>query len=137
MSVSINDVVVAARQRIREVSPSEVEAVAPADRVLIDVREPAEYASGHLPGAINLPRGVLEFQIRAHPAMGCPTSEALAAADRPLVLYCLSGGRAALAADSLQQLGFSQVSSLAGGITAWREAGLPVTPGSTDLGKPR
>ena len=132
MSVSINDVVVAARQRIREVSPSEVEAVAPADRVLIDVREPAEYASGHLPGAINLPRGVLEFQIRAHPAMGCTTSEALAAADRPLVLYCLSGGRAALAADSLQQLGFSQVSSLAGGITAWREAGRPVTPGSTD-----
>ena len=99
MVVSISDVVAAARQRIRELSPSEVQAVTKAGRVLVDVREPAEYASGHLPGAINLPRGVLEFQIRAHPAMGCTTSEALAAADRPLVLYCLSGGRAALAAD--------------------------------------
>ena len=137
MTVSISDVVAAARQRIRELSPSEVQAVTKAGQVLVDVREPAEYASGHLPGAINLPRGVLEFQIHAHPAMGCTTSDALAAVDRPLVLYCLSGGRAALAVDSLQQLGFSQVSSLAGGITAWREAGLPVTPGSTDLGKPR
>ena len=132
MTVSISDLVASARQRICEVSPSEMHAMAPADQVLIDVREPAEYASGHLPGAINLPRGVLEFQIHAHPAMGCSTSEALAASDRPLVLYCLSGGRAALAAESLQQLGFSQVSSLAGGITAWRGAGLPVTSGSTD-----
>ena len=132
MNSSISDLVAAARERIREVSASEVQAMARAGDVLIDVREPAEYASGHLPGAINLPRGVLEFQIHAHPAMGCTTSDALAASDRPLVLYCLSGGRAALAADSLQQLGFSQVSSLAGGITAWREAGLPVATGSTE-----
>ena len=132
MNSSISDLVAAARERIREVSASEVQAMARAGDVLIDVREPAEYASGHMPGAINLPRGVLEFQIHAHPAMGCTTSDALAASDRPLVLYCLSGGRAALAADSLQQLGFSQVSSLAGGITAWREAGLPVATGSTE-----
>lgn len=132
MAVSISDLVAAARQRIREVSPSEVQSMVSTDQVLIDVREPAEYASGHLPGAINLPRGVLEFQIHAHPAMGCTTSDALAASDRPLLLYCLSGGRAALAADSLQQLGFSQVSSLAGGITAWREAGLPLASGSTE-----
>jgi rhodanese-related sulfurtransferase len=132
MAVSINDVVAAARQRIREVSPDDVQAMSPPSQVVIDVREPGEYASGHLPGAINLPRGVLEFQIHAHPAMGCTTSDALAASDRPLLLYCLSGGRAALAADSLQQLGFSQVSSLAGGITAWREAGLPLASGSTE-----
>jgi rhodanese-related sulfurtransferase len=132
VAVSISDVVAAARQRIREVSPREVQSMASADQVLIDVREPAEYATGHLPGAINLPRGVLEFQIHAHPAMGSTTSQALAATDRPLVLYCLSGGRAALATDSLQQLGFSQVSSLAGGITAWREAGLPLASGSTE-----
>ena len=132
MTTSVNALVTAARQRIREVSATELQAMQASDRVLIDVREPAEYATGHLPGAINLPRGVLEFQIHAHPAMACTTSEALAATDRPLVLYCLSGGRAALAADSLQQLGFSQVSSLAGGIAAWREAGLPVASGSTE-----
>lgn len=132
MTTSVNALVAAARQRIREVSATELQAMQASDRVLIDVREPAEYATGHLPGAINLPRGVLEFQIHAHPAMACTTSEALAATDRPLVLYCLSGGRAALAADSLEQLGFSQVSSLAGGIAAWRDAGLPVASGSTE-----
>jgi len=132
MTASVSALVSAARQRIREVSAGDVQAMDPAGYVLIDVREPAEYATGHLSGAINLPRGVLEFQIHAHPAMACTTSDALAASDRPLLLYCLSGGRAALAADSLQQLGFSQVSSLAGGITAWREAGLTVTPASTD-----
>ena len=129
MPVDINELVAAARSRIREVEPGDCLA---GEALVVDVREPAEFAQGHLPGAVNLPRGVLEFQIHAHPAMGCTTSDALAAVDRPLVLYCLSGGRAALAVDSLQQLGFSQVSSLAGGITAWREAGLPVTPGSTD-----
>ena len=129
MPVDINELVAAAQSRIREVEPGDCLA---GEALVVDVREPAEFAQGHLPGAVNLPRGVLEFQIHAHPAMGCTTSDALAASDRPLVLYCLSGGRAALAADSLQQLGFSQVSSLAGGITAWREAGLPVTPGSTD-----
>ena len=98
------------------------------EAVLIDVREPAEYAQGHLPGAINLPRGVLEFQIHAHPAMACTTSEALAVADRELVLYCRTGGRSALAADSLQALGFTRVRSLAGGLTAWRNAGHPLTP---------
>ena len=94
---------------------------------IIDVRSPGEFAEDHLPGAINLPRGVLEFQIHAHPAMACTTSEALAVADRELVLYCLTGGRSALAADSLQALGFTRVRSLAGGLTAWRNADLPLT----------
>ncbi|MBP6457977.1 MAG: sulfurtransferase, partial [Pseudoxanthomonas sp.] len=61
------------------------------------------------------------------PAMACTTSEALAVADRELVLYCLTGGRSALAADSLQALGFTRVRSLAGGLTAWRNADLPLT----------
>ena len=128
MSLSVNDLVAAARGRIRELSPVELVSVPVTDRVLIDVREPEEYAAGHLPGAINLPRGVLEFRIEAHPAMACVASESLSARARPLLVYCLTGGRSALAADSLQQLGFSQVSSLAGGINAWREAGLLVTP---------
>lgn len=132
MTLSANDLVTAARQRIREIPAVEVQAPPMGECVLIDVREPDEYAAGHLPGAINLPRGVLEFRIEAHPAMACVTSESLAVKSRPLVVYCLTGGRAALAADSLQQLGFSRVSSLAGGITAWREAGLPVTPAITE-----
>lgn len=126
MKLTAADLVAAARQRIREISAADLNDRPDAAHVLIDVREPGEFAAGHLPGAINLPRGVLEFQIDAHPAMACTTNETLAHKSRPLVVYCLSGGRAALAADSLQQLGFDRVQSLAGGITAWREAGLPI-----------
>ena len=132
MTLTANDLVAAARQRIREIPATEVHAPAVDECVLIDVREPDEYAAGHLPGAINLPRGILEFRIEAHPAMACVPSEPLSVKSRPLVVYCLTGGRAALAADSLQQLGFSRVSSLAGGINAWREAGLPVTPATAE-----
>lgn len=126
MARTVQDLVAEARGRIEEIVPDQL--ATQDDGVLIDVREPAEYAQGHLPGAINLPRGVLEFQIHAHPAMACTTSEALAVADRELVLYCLTGGRSALAADSLQALGFTRVRSLAGGLTAWRNAGHPLTP---------
>ena len=122
------DLVAAAKARIQEIPVDAAEAAIAQADVLIDVREPDEYRQGHLPGAINLPRGVLEFQIHAHPAMACTTSEALAVADRELVLYCLTGGRSALAADSLQALGFTRVRSLAGGLTAWRNAGHPLTP---------
>ena len=125
MARTVQDLVAEARGRIEEIAPDQL--AAQDDCVLIDVREPSEYAQGHLPGAINLPRGVLEFQIHAHPAMACTTSEALAVPDRDVVLYCLTGGRSALAADSLQALGFTRVRSLAGGLTAWRNADLPLT----------
>lgn len=126
MARTVQDLVAEARGRIAEIAHEQL--ATQGDCILIDVREPAEYAQGHLPGAINLPRGVLEFQIHAHPAMACTTSEALAVADRELVLYCLTGGRSALAADSLHALGFTRVRSLAGGLTAWRNAGHPLTP---------
>ena len=125
MALTVQDLVAEARGRVEEIAPGL--AATEGNVVIVDVREPAEYAQGHLPGAINLPRGVLEFQIHAHPAMACSTSDALAAPDRELLLYCLTGGRSALAADSLQAVGFTQVRSLAGGLTAWRNAGLPLS----------
>ncbi|PZQ29481.1 MAG: sulfurtransferase [Stenotrophomonas acidaminiphila] len=125
MARTVQELVAEARGRIEEIAPDRL--VAQRSGIVIDVREPAEYAQGHLPGAINLPRGVLEFQIHAHPAMACTTSEALAVPDRDVVLYCLTGGRSALAAESLQSLGFTRVRSLAGGLTAWRNAGHPLT----------
>ena len=125
--MTVNELVAAARSRIREVDPLECARWRPGEVVVIDVREPGEFAQGHLPGAVNLPRGVLEFQVHAHPAMACSTSDALAQPSRPLLLYCLGGGRSALAADSLRLLGFEDVRSLAGGLQAWRNAGLPVS----------
>lgn len=103
------------KTRIRE---TDVEALraGQAGGLLIDVREPAEWEAGHIVGATPLPRGVLEGKI-----------EDLASdPDQPIVLYCASGGRSALAADSLQRMGYRNVLSLAGGFKAWQEAGYPV-----------
>ena len=127
MPLTVDELVAAARSRIREVSVEDLVDMLGGDLVLIDVREPGEYVRGHLPGAVNLPRGVLEFQIHSHPAMACVPDEALARPDRRLVLYCRTGGRSALAAGSLQQLGFTDVHSLAGGFEAWRNADLTVS----------
>ena len=127
MAMTVNELVADARSRIREATPRECAAWPAGEVVVIDVREPGEFAQGHLPGAVNLPRGVLEFQIHAHPAMGCTTAEPLAQPARALLVYCRTGGRSALATDSLQRLGFSDVRSLAGGFDAWRNDGLPVS----------
>ncbi|HRD71965.1 MAG TPA: rhodanese-like domain-containing protein [Aquimonas sp.] len=127
MSLSASDLVAAAKTRISEVSVDALAAEEHREDVLIDVREPAEFEMGHLAGAINIPRGVLEFQVEAHPAMACAVDPALALRDRAITLYCRTGGRSALAADALQQMGFSKVRSMAGGITAWTERGHPVT----------
>ena len=75
MPVDINELVAAARSRIREVEPGDCLA---GEALVVDVREPAEFAQGHLPGAVNLPRGVLEFAIEAHPALACEASPTLA-----------------------------------------------------------
>lgn len=123
MTLSVAELVLNARARIQEIAGAELPRWREAGAALIDVREPAEYATGHIEGAINIPRGVLEFEVQATPALDNVTDPALALRDRPIVLYCRSGGRAALAADSLQQMGFTRVVSLAGGIGAWREAG--------------
>ncbi|WP_081420218.1 rhodanese-like domain-containing protein [Pseudoxanthomonas sp. Root630] len=128
MAVTVEHLVASARSRISEISLETLIAWrvrVPALNV-VDVREPDEFAHGHLPGAVNLPRGVLEFRIHAHMAAVCTTGTALTGSTAPLVLYCLSGGRSALAAASLQKLGFDSVRSLAAGFNAWCNAGLPV-----------
>lgn len=127
MSKSPAELVAEARARITEVSVEALASEAPGSYVLIDVREPGEFATAHISGAIPIPRGVLEFQVEANPAIACVTEPALAVREQPIVLYCRTGGRSALAAESLQKLGFTRVRSLAGGITAWTAAGKPVT----------
>jgi rhodanese-related sulfurtransferase len=125
MQLTANDLVAEARRQIREITPGEY--AAGPGHVLIDVREPAEFQTGHIAGAINIPRGVLEFQVDAHPAVANASDPALSKKACPIVLYCRTGGRAALAALNLQRMGFSDVRSISGGITAWTDAGLPVS----------
>lgn len=126
MTLTAADLVADARRQIRETGPHEY-AAHPGGCALIDVREPAEFDTGHIAGAVNIPRGVLEFQVDAHPAVANVSDPALSHKERPVVVYCRTGGRAALAALSLQRMGFSDVRSIAGGITDWAAAGLPVT----------
>ena len=115
---SAHDLVVAARARVKEVGvPDAAQAIRDAG-VVIDVREADEFAAGHIPGAIHMSRGLLEFKLSGSPA--------LAARDMPIVLYCKSGGRAALAACVLHDMGYLHVQSIAGGIDAWVASGGPV-----------
>lgn len=105
-----------AKTRIRETSIDELRRLGADLGILIDTREPAEWADGHIAGAVPVPRGILETKI-----------EQLAPdVDQAIVLYCASGGRSALAAESLQRMGYRNVVSLAGGFNAWQEAGFPV-----------
>lgn len=116
------DMVREAKARIVEVAPATVAAEVDGP-IIIDVREPHEYRAGHLPGAINVPRGVLEFRID-----GIDPLKDLGDAERfshPIVLYCRSGGRSALATETLMEMGYSNARSIAGGFRAWDAAGLP------------
>src|SRR5687768_288608 len=104
-----------AKSRIREVSPIEARQQQAQGAVLIDVREGDEYANGHAREAVHLSRGVLELRIEG--LVPDPST--------PILCYCGGGGRSALAADSLQKMGYTNVASVAGGFKAWRDAGLP------------
>lgn len=111
---SATDLIADAKTRIREVTALEtmtlIEAGTPL--LLVDCREHNEWNLGRIPGATFLPRGILEQNI-----------EALASRDRKVILYCASGNRSALAADTLQQMGYADVASMAGGFRAWVDAG--------------
>ncbi|MGX5201737.1 rhodanese-like domain-containing protein [Aliikangiella sp. IMCC44632] len=113
------DLVKKAKQQINECSASELKQALNPNTILIDVREPNEYAQSQIPHAINIPRGLLEFSILQHPQVTQKAGESLAAT--PIYVYCKSGGRSALAAQSLQNLGFNNVQSLNGGIDEWQK----------------
>ena len=113
-----NDLVSAAKAQITEIPVVQAEAACRKADIVIDVREPAEYAEGHIKGAVSVPRGMLEFQVADLPAASNR--------DADIVLYCKGGGRAALAAQSLASLGYTHVVSISGGYDAWVEEDKPI-----------
>lgn len=113
-----HDLVAAAKAGISEIPLAEAEAAIRDADVLLDVREAEEFAAGHLPGAIHASRGTLEFKLSASPQLG--------SRDLRFVVYCKSGGRAALAAATMHEMGYLNVRSIAGGFDAWATAGKPV-----------
>ncbi len=123
MTYTAQDLVAQARAVIEEIDPARLHVLQTAGTPVIDVREPAEFAEGHLPGAVNIPRGMLEFQVDAHPAVNFRTDPNLSHRREPVILYCRTGGRSALAAEALKRLGFDRPLSLAGGWLRWVESG--------------
>ena len=123
MPKSLKDFVTEAKGRIREVSVEEAAKRRDAGALILDVREPAEWTAGHVPGALHVPRGMIEAKADLEDSGREPR---LADRAQEIVIHCASGARSALAADALQQMGFTNVSSMAGGFVAWAEKGLPV-----------
>ena len=117
MSPTGAEVIRKIRSQVEEVDPSEVREHLGNGVVLVDVRESEEWDAGHIPGAKHVPRGYLESRIEG----------AVKDRDQRVVLYCASGQRSALAANTLrEQLGYENVASMNGGITLWKDRGYDV-----------
>jgi rhodanese-related sulfurtransferase len=111
-----------AKSRIREVSVDETKQRLDANPAakLIDVREDNEWDTAHATGSIHLGKGIIERDIEV----------AVPDKNTEMILYCGGGYRSALAADTLQQMGYTKVFSMAGGWKAWKESGSPIVSGS-------
>ena len=126
MTTTLKDMMAAASAAVPGISPAEaVKLMASANALVVDIRDGTEIAaSGKVKGAIAVSRGMLEF--RAAP--DAPTHDPAFRTDRPVILYCGSGGRAALAGKTLLDLGFKDVRNL-GGFKDWVAAGGEVEKG--------
>jgi len=120
---SAAELVAEAKGRVENLSVDEVAAeMSTGDAVLVDLREPEELTTnGKIPGSVNVPRGMLEF--RADPTS--PYHQEPFDPSRRVIVHCASGGRSALAAATLQDMGYQRVAHLEGGFTAWKDAGRP------------
>ena len=117
-----------AKQRVENLTTDQVAGeIERGDVLLVDLREPGELAQkGKIPGATHAPRGMLEFY--ADPSS--PYHREEFDPSRRTIVYCASGGRSALAADTLRQLGYANVAHLDGGFNGWKSSGRSVAEGS-------
>jgi rhodanese-related sulfurtransferase len=129
MKKGFKQLVSEAKSAVKLYSTAEaVEQVGDDDVVFVDVREPAELAAnGTIPGAVHAPRGMLEFHIDPE----SPYFMEQFGDDKEFIFYCAVGGRSALAAQTAQEMGLSNVASVEGGFNAWQES-----DGPTDASRP-
>lgn len=107
-----------ARKKITEISPGDAAAKSKSgNAIIVDVRDKDEWDEDHIPSAIHLSRGTIELDIE----------EKVPDPNRMIICHCGGGGRSALAAESLQKMGYKNVHSMAGGFKAWKAIGLPTT----------
>ena len=118
MPAGFDKLVAEAKKNITEISPEDAAAkIQNAEATIVDVREKDEWDEGHIPHAIHMSRGTIELEIE----------EKIHDKDRMIICHCGGGGRSALAAESLQKIGYKNARSMAGGFKAWKAAGLPTT----------
>ena len=119
MALTVKDMLDAARAAVPTISTAEAQALIDKGALVVDIRDSAEIAaSGKVPGAIAVGRGLLEF--KADPT--APSHDPQFRPDRPVILYCASGGRAVLAGKTLKDMGYTDVRSL-GGLKDWIAGG--------------
>jgi rhodanese-related sulfurtransferase len=120
---SVNQLVANAKKEIRTIDMAAFKFAFDKNEagLIVDVREPGEYAEGYVPGAVNVPRGVIELRIWSY--VGYPDKTDMG---RKITLYCGSGTRCILATKSLQDLGFSNVTAVDMRIDDWAKAGYPL-----------
>ncbi len=108
------DLIAEAKTRIKEVSPTEAMKLSEADPsvVFLDCREPNEWNLGRIPGALFIARGNIESRV-----------EATIPREKKIIIYCARGNRSALAADTMQQMGYEDVASMSQGVGGWIDAG--------------
>ena len=118
------EMVAEAKKRVENLTVEETaQELEQGNALLVDIREPTEREqNGYIPGAVEAPRGMLEFW--ADPTNPYHRDEFQP--DRRIILHCASGGRSALAAATLQELGYERAAHMDGGFKAWKEAGKPV-----------
>jgi rhodanese-related sulfurtransferase len=120
VSKGFKEMVAAANAAVDAISVEAAQALLGSkDAVFVDVRESQENQAGAIPGSVHAPRGFLEFIADPEGPMHKPEL----ASGKQLIIYCATGGRSALAAQTLKEMGLDNVANLVGGITAWKEAG--------------
>ena len=121
---SASDLVKEAKQQIENLSPEQVnEELSKGNATLVDIREREELQqNGKIAGSVHAPRGMLEFYADDSLPYHKPEFDK----SKRIILHCASGGRSALAASTLKQMGYQNVAHLDGGLKAWKEAGMPV-----------
>jgi len=113
------ELVAGAKKSVTEISPTDAAAKtkSSSDAVIVDVREKDEFDESHIPDAVHMSRGMVELEVE----------DKFPDRNMTIICHCGGGGRSALAAESLQKMGYKNVRSMAGGFKAWKASGLPTT----------
>ncbi|GAA4478350.1 rhodanese-like domain-containing protein [Enteractinococcus fodinae] len=126
MTKTAKDMVTEAKSRVENLDPTQVAQEQERGAVIVDLRDGPEIKeNGKIPGSVHIPRGMLEFRADTT----SPYHDASLNPDRRIILHCASGGRSALGAMTLQEMGYTHVAHLDGGFKSWVEQDQPIEQG--------